>query len=134
MKKPIKNKNTNHQQNKRNRILYKIRKICKSNPKIKSKIKKIKDINKRLYYAQVWEVTENQPLFLLENSKQRGWKNYHLDHIFPIAIAYSQEMSPKKVGNIKNLRFIPYQENLNKGATLTTESKNALQRIKRLRK
>ena len=134
MKKPLKNKNTTYHQNKRNRILYKIRKICKTNPKIKSKIKKIKDLNKRLYYAQVWEVTENQPLSLLENSQHRGWKNYHLDHIFPIALAYSKGMSPEKVGNIKNLRFIPYQENLNKGSKITTESKNALRRIKRLRK
>ena len=134
MKKPIKNKNTPYHQNKRNRILYKIRKICKTNPKIKSKIKKIKDINKRLYYAQVWEITEKQPLSLLENSQHRGWKNYHLDHIFPIALAYSQGISAKKVGNIKNLRFIPYQENLNKGSKLTTESKNALRRIKRLKK
>ena len=134
MRKPSKNKTTTYHQRKRNRVLYQIRKICKSNPKIKQKIKKIKDINKRLYYAQVWEVTEKQPLYILENSGNRGWKNYHLDHIYPIALGYSQGMAPEKIGNIKNLRFIPYQENLNKGAKLTTESKNALRRIKRLKK
>ena len=134
MKKPIKNKTTTYHQKKKNKILYQIRKICKSNPKIKQKIRKIKDINKRLYYAKVWEVTEKQPLYLLENSKSRGWRNHHLDHIYPIALGYSSGISPDKIGNIKNLRFIPYQENLNKGSKITTESKNALRRIKRLRK
>jgi len=34
---------------------------------------------------------------------------------------------------IKNLRFIPYEENLSKGSKVTNESKNALRRIKRLK-
>jgi len=118
---------------KRSKILYKIRKITKKYPKIKQKIKKIKDLDKKLYYARVWEVTESQPLYILENSNKRGWKNHHLDHVFPIALAYHKKISPKKVGNIKNLRFIPYQDNLDKGNRLTNESKNALRRIKRLK-
>lgn len=118
---------------KRSKILYEIRKITKKHPKIKQKIKKIKDLNKKLYYAKVWEVTESQPLYILENSNKRGWKNHHLDHIFPIALAYHKKISPKRVGNIKNLQFIPYQDNLIKGSKLTNESKNALRRIKRLK-
>jgi len=115
------------------KIRYEIRKITKKRPKIKQKIKKIKDLDKKLYYAKVWEVTESQPLYILENSNKRGWKNHHLDHIFPIALAYHKGIHPKKVGNIKNLRFIPYRENLNKGNKVTNESKNALRRIKRLK-
>jgi len=115
------------------KLLYEIRKICKKNPKIKQKIKKIKDLSKKLYYAQVWEVTESQPLYILENSNKRGWRNHHLDHIFPIALAYHKGIPPEKVGNIKNIQFIPYQENLDKGSRLTIESKNALRRIKRLK-
>ena len=118
---------------KRSKILYEIRKITKKHPKIKQKIKKIKDLNKKLYYAKVWEVTESQPLYILENSNKRGWKNHHLDHIFPIALAYHKKISQKRVGNIKNLQFIPYQDNLIKGSKLTNESKNALRRIKRLK-
>jgi 5-methylcytosine-specific restriction endonuclease McrA len=118
---------------KRSKILYEIRKITKKYPKIKQKIKKIKDLDKKLYYARVWEVTESQPLYILENSNKRGWKNHHLDHVFPIALAYHKKLSPKRVGNIKNLQFIPYQDNLIKGSKLTTESKNALRRIKRLK-
>ena len=119
-------------QQKKDKFRYKIRKITKKHPKIKQKIKKIKDLEKKLYYAMVWEVTEGQKLYLLENSDKRGWKNHHLDHVFPIALAYHKKISPKRVGNIKNLQFIPYQDNLIKGCKLTNESKNALRRIKRL--
>jgi predicted transcriptional regulator len=117
----------------KSKIYYKIRKITKKYPKIKQKIKSIKNLEKKLYYAKVWEVTEEQPLRILENSDKRGWKDHHLDHIYPIAMGFHNNISPKKIGNIKNLRFIPYKENLRKGSTLTNESKNALRRLKRLK-
>ncbi len=134
MKKHLKKTTQKKNINKKGKIYYKIRKITKKHPKIKQKIKNIKNLEKKLYYAMVWEVTEEQPLQILENSDKRGWKNHHLDHIYPIAMGYNEKISPKKIGNIKNLRFIPYKENLSKGSTLTTESKTALRRIKRLRK
>ena len=126
-----KKKPTNN--SRRYKLYNEIRKITKKYPKIKQKIKKIKDLEKKLYYAMVWEVTEGQKLYLLENSDKRGWKNHHLDHIYPIAMGFQNNISPKKIGNIKNLRFIPYQENLSKGSKVTNESKNALRRIKRLK-
>ena len=92
----------------KSKIYYKIRKITKKYPKIKQKIKSIKNLEKKLYYAKVWEVTEEQPLRILENSDKRGWKDHHLDHIYPIAMGFHNNISPKKIGNIKNLRFIPY--------------------------
>ena len=119
---------------KTDKIRYLIRKITKKYPKIKQKIKNIKDLDKKLYYAMVWEVTELQPLHILENSDKRGWKNHHLDHIYPISMGYKEIIPPEKVGNIKNLRFIHYTENLDKGSKITNESRNALRRIKRLKK
>ncbi len=119
---------------KKDKIYYEIRKITKKYPKIKKKIKNIKDLDKRLYYAKVWEVTEQQPLFILENSDKRGWKNYHLDHIYPISMGYKEKIPPEKIGNIKNLRFIHHTENMDKGSKITNESRNALRRIKRLKK
>ena len=111
-----------------------IRNICKKFPKIKQKIKNIKDLEKKLYYAMVWEVTEQQPLYILENFDKRGWKNYHLDHIYPISMGFKEKIPPEKVGNIKNLRFIHHIENINKGSKVTNESIQALKRIKRLKK
>lgn len=145
MRIPIKN-NKNRRKNSKNtaksslhrrktdKIRYLIRKITKKYPKIKQKIKNIKDLDKKLYYAMVWEVTEQQPLYILENSDKRGWKNYHLDHIYPISMGYKDKIPPEKMGNIKNLRFIHYTENLDKGSKITNESRNALRRIKRLKK
>ena len=142
---PIKN-NKNRRKNGKNtvksslhkrktdKIRYLIRKITKKYPKIKQKIKNIKDLDKKLYYAMVWEVTEQQPLYILENSDKRGWINHHLDHIYPISMGYKEKIPPEKVGNIKNLRFIHYTENLDKGSKITNESRNALRRIKRLKK
>ena len=128
---PLKKKSDN---TKKTKIYNEIRKITKKYPKIKKKIKNIKDLEKRLYYARVWEVTECQPLSILENSKKRGWKNYHLDHIYPISMGYKEKITPKKIGNIKNLRFIHYEENIKKGSKITNESIKALRRIKRLKK
>jgi hypothetical protein len=118
---------------KEEKMLLEIKKLVKNHPKIKKKIKNIKNIEKKLYYALVWVVTESQPLHILENSDKRGWKNYHLDHIYPISMCYIKNIPPEKAGNIKNLRFIHHEENLKKGAKITNESRNALRRINRLK-
>ena len=114
------------------KIKKEIRVICKKYPKIKQKIKNLKDLDKKLYYAMVWEVTESQPLYILENSDKRGWRNYHLDHIYPISMGFKEKISPEKIGNIKNLRFIPFEENIKKGSTITSDSLKSLRKIKRL--
>lgn len=135
MKKPIKyKKKITKKTDLTEEIKKEIRKICKKYPKIKQKIKNIKDLEKKLYYAMVWEVTESQPLHILENFDKRGWRDHHLDHIYPISMGFKEKIPPEKVGNIKNLRFIYYTENLDKGFKVTTESMNALRRIKRLRR
>jgi len=138
MKKPLKYNKKHRRKSStekvKDKIRYLIRKITKKYPKIKQKIKNIKDLDKKLYYAMVWEVTEQQPLHILENSDKRGWKNHHLDHIYPISMGFKEKIPPEKIGNIKNLRFIHYTENLDKGSKVTNESRNALRRIKRLKK
>jgi hypothetical protein len=130
MKKPVKNsKKVSKKEIFLTQIKKEIRKICKKYPKIKQKIKNITDLEKKLYYAMVWEVTESQPLFILENFDKRGWKNYHLDHIYPISMGYKEQIAPEKIGNIKNLRFIHYEENLKKGSKITNDSKKSLKRL-----
>jgi hypothetical protein len=119
MKKPLKyNKKYRRKSSSekiKDKIRYQIRKITKKYPKIKQKIKNIKDLEKKLYYAMVWEVTELQPYYNLENSDKRGWKNYHLDHICSISVGYHNNISPELIGNIKNLQFLHYKENIDKG-------------------
>lgn len=100
----------------RQRKLKLIREICKEYPKIKKKIKNIKDIDKRVYYTKVWFITESQPIHLLENFDLRSFRGHHLDHIIPISYGYKNKISPEKIGNIKNLQFIPWEENYKKGS------------------
>ena len=133
MNKPIKNsKKPTKKETLNDKIKREIRKICKKYPKIKQKIKNIKDLDKKLYYAMVWEVTESQPLYILENFDKRGWKSYHLDHIYPISMGFREKIPPEKIGNIKNLRFIYFEENLKKGSKITNDSVKSLKRIKKL--
>ena len=133
MNRPLKNKKKIvNKDNISEKIKKEIRVICKKYPKIKQKIKNLKDLDKKLYYAMVWEVTESQPLYILENSDKRGWRNYHLDHIYPISMGFKEKISPEKIGNIKNLRFIPFEENIKKGSTITSDSLKSLRKIKRL--
>jgi hypothetical protein len=63
----------------------------------------------------VWEVTEGQKLYLLENSDKRGWKDHHLDHICSISVGFHNKIPPELIGNIKNLQFLHHKENIEKG-------------------
>ena len=114
-KKGKKGVNSPKNKEKSSKLYYEIRKITKKYPKIKQKIKKIKDLEKRLYYARVWFITEQQPLHILEGNDKRGWKGHHLDHICSISVGYYNNIPPELIGDIKNLQFIYYKENIDKG-------------------
>lgn len=75
---------------------------------------------KEKYYKEVRRISENQPLHLLENYDKRGQTGqedaYHLDHIIPISYGLLNDIPPQIIGDISNLRFIPWEENLTKGS------------------
>jgi len=76
---------------------------------------------KKLYYLEVRAITRKQALSTLENFEKRGTsKNngYHLDHIYPISIGFTNNISATIIGNIKNLQYIPWKENLQKSNKL----------------
>lgn len=75
------------------------------------------------YYKMVRRITEAQPLHLLENYEKRGHYGdnkacFHLDHIIPIAYGFQHDIPPEIIGDISNLRFIPWRENIVKGCKL----------------
>lgn len=80
----------------------------------------MKDLDsKKKYYREVSRITRQQDISILENfDKLRGLCGvngaYQLDHIIPISVAYSQNLSPKQIGNITNLQIIPWKDNLQK--------------------
>lgn len=75
--------------------------------------------NKPGYYRAVRNITNHQPIHLLENYDKRAKypdqkDAYHLDHVFPIAQGFRLGVSPLLIGDISNLRFIPWNENISK--------------------
>jgi len=75
--------------------------------------------NKERYYKQVRRITESQDLSSLPHYDKRGRADlnkdcYHLDHIIPISYGWLKDIPPDIIGDISNLQFIPWEENLKK--------------------
>lgn len=66
------------------------------------------------YRNEVWKYTKQQDIKSLEHFEKRGRTGYHLDHKFSIIEGYNQGISPKIIGNICNLVFIPSKINQSK--------------------
>ena len=67
-----------------------------------------------LYKSKVRTITRHNELNLLENYDKRGRTNYHLDHKYSIWQGFIDNTPPMIVGHIKNLKMVPFQENLAK--------------------
>lgn len=65
---------------------------------------------KKVYY---W--TSKNDLTQLENYEKRGLLGYHLDHKYSITEGFKNKILPKIIGSMRNLEFIPCQENVKKG-------------------
>ncbi len=77
--------------------------------------------SKDRYYAEVWRITNQQPIQTLVNyDKLRGRAGvqgaYQLDHVVSISEGFLQGIDPKYIGCLSNLQFIPWEENLKKGS------------------
>lgn len=70
------------------------------------------------YKKLVMFVTRKQNIKTLKNYEKRGSFRqkgaYHLDHKFSIAEGFKQGILPEIIGNINNLEFIPWKENIKK--------------------
>jgi len=80
-----------------------------------------------LYKRQVWEHTNKNDLTVLENHEKRGRAGeigaYQLDHRFSISRGFIEGISPELIGSIKNLQFIPWEDNLRKQGICSIELK-----------
>lgn len=72
------------------------------------------------YELMVLKITRQQPINTLSNYNKRGNSGvdgaYHLDHKFSIIEGFKNNVKPEIIGNIKNLEFISWEENLKKRA------------------
>ena len=73
----------------------------------------------RAYKIDVWRITNQQPLHLLENYNKRGVNGqtgaYTLDHITSIKKGFIENITPEQIGHIDNLQMLPWEENITKG-------------------
>ena len=74
-----------------------------------------------LYYAYkntIRRITNQQGIVGLPNSGKRGNPGvvgaYNLDHMYSIKEGFLNDVDPEIIGNIANLEFIPWEENLSK--------------------
>ena len=70
------------------------------------------------YELEVMKITRKQEINSLPNCSKRGNSGvkgaYHLDHKFSIVEGFNKKINPEIIGNIKNLEFIPWEENIKK--------------------
>jgi hypothetical protein len=82
------------------------------------------------YELEVLKITRKQPINLLENYNKRGNSGidgaYHLDHKFSKLEGYKNKIEPEIIGNIINLEFIPWKENLTKRTKCSIELKKLI--------
>jgi len=105
--------------------------LIKGYPYIKQRVKVIKNMEKKIYYAKVWIMTEGNDLTKLKNFKKRSFRGYHLDHQFPIAEGFKKDIPPEVISHIDNLKFIPAKKNLRKRDTITHETEKLIESIKK---
>ena len=71
---------------------------------------------KEMYKRNVWRLTYQNDLTVLENWDKRGRCGvkgaYQLDHIYPISKGYENKIPPEKLAQMDNLRMIPWKQNL----------------------
>ena len=74
----------------------------------------------RKYRQEVRSVTNSQSLHELDNYDKRGVSGqdgaYHLDHIYSVADGFQNNVPAEIVGNISNLKMIPWEMNLLKNS------------------
>ena len=86
--------------------------------------------DKERYYRAVMSITKMQAISILEHYDKRARgpdeHAYHLDHIYPVIRGFENGIPPELIGDISNLRFIPWKENVTKSDKLLSEASKIL--------
>lgn len=75
------------------------------------------------YKAEVWKLTEKQPLNTLKGIELRG-QYYHLDHKISIWDGFKNNYPASFIANINNLRIISKNDNFRKNIQSYYDDKN----------
>ena len=113
------------------RLTTEFNKLVKDHPYVKNRVKAIKNIEKKIYYAKVWILTEANDLTKLKNHKKRGFKKYHLDHQYPVSQGFKSGVPPEAIAHMDNLQFIPAKRNLKKRDSVNEASERLIKQIQK---
>lgn len=86
------------------------------------------------YVSDVKKVTNKQKITKLLNYDKRGISGingvYHLDHKYSIIEGFKNNVDSDIIGNINNLEFIPWRDNIIKGSKCSITLEELLLRVK----
>lgn len=90
----------------------------------KTKVKKKKPLTKfDLYKEKVMELTEKVK-HLIEGIENRGWHKYHIDHKISIKWGFDNNIPPKHIAHLDNLRMLWWKDNFNKNIVCEVDETN----------
>ena len=76
--------------------------------------RKFERIPYKMYYNEVWRLTEQNDLSVLENYDKRSYYGYHLDHIIPIREGFDKSIPATEIASVNNLQFLWWKDNIQK--------------------
>ena len=75
-------------------------------------------------------MSNQQPIENLPNCNKRGKSGiygvYHLDHKFSIMVGFINKIDYNIIGNINNLEFIPWEDNIKKRTKCSINKKQLI--------
>lgn len=75
------------------------------------------------YKEKVWELT-NDVKHLIEGIEDRGWRKFHIDHKISIKWGFDNNIPPKLIAHIDNLRMMWWKDNFIKNIVCEIDEKN----------
>ena len=76
------------------------------------------------YKKRAWKLTDQNDLSVLKDFEKRGFKDYHLDHKISIYYGFMNIIPAEHIAHISNLRMIPCEQNMEKGADCFLDEEN----------
>ena len=75
------------------------------------------------YKEEVWELTE-QVKDQIKGIENRGWRKYHIDHKLSIRWGFDNNIPPRLIAHIDNLRMMWWKDNFIKNIVCEVDDKN----------
>ena len=86
-------------------------KIKRTENEVKKGLAKLKKKKWKLYFNEVWKITESQDLLSIKDIEKRSFFEYQLDHIVSVYDGFKHNIPAEMIGHISNLRITTTEYN-----------------------